>query len=215
MFKFFIKKFWLPISTITIVVFALIIINFLNSNTKSTQSLQAPTTITPTPYYKSGPLNSTTERIYPLQKTIINITQDSDIQALPDIIKTEILPNGEKRYSLTSPVPLSRPNLILTQNGVAIFERIITNEANPSSKDYATVSEYKNLFGNPEKTIKGSKYYGNFMNTYVYSSRGFAFIGNPNTDETYEVQTFVPMSADQYMKQYGQDIDLSPPPGGP
>lgn len=211
----FTKKFWFSLLATILFVVAIMIIGSMNSGNKKTQNPSTVPITTPTPYYKAGSQNSTTEKIYSLQKTIINSTQDSQIKNLPDIIKTETLTNGERKYSLNSPVPISRPNLILTKNGVSIFERTITNETDPNSKDYIAISQYQSIFGDPDKVIKRSKYYGDFMNTYIYASRGFALIGNPNTDEVYEVQAFVPMSTDQYVQQYGQDLDLNPVPKGP
>lgn len=209
---YFIKKNWIFFA-IMLVITALVVFTGISQKPQKKPSFNDIPTATPTPFYKSSS-NSTTQKIYSLQKTIINNTKDSEIQGLPDVIKTETLPNNTKEYLLNSPASLSRPNKIITQNGIVRYEQIITDETNPASVTYATISRYKNVFGNPEKAIKGSRYYGSFMNTYIYASRGFALIGNPYTDEVFEVQTFVPTIVDKYIENYGQDIDLMPAPGG-
>jgi hypothetical protein len=89
--------------------------------------------------------------------------------------------------------------LIVKNEDEVIFSRTINSESHP----LATVIVYQQAYGEPEKIIKGSKVYGAQAATYVYASIGLAFIANQQTGTTYEEQTFSFMSADEYLKLYG------------
>lgn len=153
--------------------------------------------ITPTPIQK-------TQKVSLIQKTIIGQTANNEIDKLPSIQKKEVLPNGDIKYELSAFIP-QRPNEIITHNNVAIFERIDVPE-NPGQVGYITIAQMTSKYGQPEKIFKGSSFFGPFESTYVYSNLGFAFIGNPYTDEVHEIQVFTSISVDQYVKTYGSDI---------
>lgn len=140
-----------------------------------------------------------------IQYTFIGDTTQEEVEKLPTIEKKEVLPDGTTRYSLKSPL-ISRKNEILTKDGSVIFERILVPES-PSAKGYAKISEYKSRFGQPEQTIRGSRFYGELFSTLIYAKNGFTLIGNTRTDEVFEIQHFSPMSIEEYKRLYGNDID--------
>lgn len=150
----------------------------------------------------------------PLQKTSINETTKTTIEKLPGLINVQGLPDGSIQYNYSSQIP-QRPNMIITKNNVAIFERDLLPE-DPDAKGYAKISDYIKKLGEPEKIIQGSKFYGPFISTYIYSSKGLAIIGNSNTDEAYEIQTFSPLTPDNYINTFGSDISqITPQPEAP
>lgn len=145
------------------------------------------------------------------KKTIIGkkITQETEKKL--DIINKEASGEETLIYSLNSKNPL-RTDQIITQNEKIVFERIYIPE-DPSDPNHLLISVMIAKYGQPEKVIQGSKLWGPFMNTYIYNNTGMAFIGNPNTDEVYELQNFTPLSLDEYIRRYGDDIDETPPGG--
>lgn len=148
------------------------------------------------------------DQIIPTQSTIIGKKIKPETEKKLDIIKKEASDEGKIIYSLNSKNPL-RTDQIITQNEKIIFERIYIPE-DPSDPNHLLISVMIAKHGQPEKTIQGSKLWGPFMKTYIYNSLGVAFIGNPNTNEVYELQNFTPLSVDEYIKSYGDDIDETP-----
>ena len=124
----------------------------------------------------------------------------SDAVSLPKTYqKKESLPDGSTAYSYNSGNP-SRPHLeISSSDDQIVFSRAVASKDFPLS----TISTYNEAYGGPDKTITGSKIYGKNAVTLIYASVGVAIIGDPQTDEVFEKQTFVPMTADQYIQKYG------------
>lgn len=148
----------------------------------------------PTKYILKDPIT-----IPSFQKTIIGKTTTQEIETIPGITKTP-----DSNYSYSSYL-VQRPNEIKIENNTASFERVLV-PISPSDPNFTTISQLSQQFGPPDQTVRGSKYYGDFPNTYIYATQGMAFIGNPNTDEVYEIQFFTPMTPDEYKKKYGQEI---------
>lgn len=162
--------------------------------------------------YKASPTPTPTQEgttqlhtnVSPLQKTEIGITTEDQVAKLPGLLDVESLPNGQTKYNFGSPLT-SRNNEILVLDGVVIYERALT-PVSPSSIGYTTISEILRTFGDPEEMIVGSRFYGWPLRHYIYSTQGFSFIGNPNSDEVYEFSFFEPITTSEYKALYGQDI---------
>lgn len=138
-------------------------------------------------------------------------TEDLDKQLNKDELKEkQILSNKETIYKLNSILP-QRPNEIKTENGVAVFERIIIPADNPNAPGHVKISQMLAMFGQPDTIIQGSQFYGKFSSTYIYGKKGLAFIGNSNTNDVYEVHLFVPMTVEEYIKKHGGDIKEGKP----
>lgn len=152
----------------------------------------------------------TTTSISPLQKTIIGQTTSDQIKSNFSIIEEKQLPDGSTAYSIPSPLT-SRPIEIRTKEDVVVFERELT-PVDSIDPGYSTITFFQNEYGEPDEVFKGSLYYGSYLEHLIYSSRGFTLIANPNTDEVFEIHFFEPMSVEEYVKMYGDDIDLEPKP---
>lgn len=144
------------------------------------------------------------QRISVIQKSAIEKTTEREVADMPGLENKSTLADGSTRYTFNSPL-LSRKNEIITKDGTAVFERIIVPE---KSKDpgYARISAFISRYGQPQKTIKGSVFYGELISTFIYADKGFTLIGNPRTDEVFEIQIYAPMPIDQYSQQFGEDI---------
>lgn len=145
------------------------------------------------------------------QRSIIGKKITPDTEQKLDIIEKQATDEGKFIYSLKSQNAI-RTDQIITQDEQIIFERFYIPE-NPNDPNHLLISAQLKKYGNPEKVITGSKLWGPFINTYIYNSKGVAFIGNPNTDEVYELQNFTPLPIDEYIRLYGDDIDDTPPGG--
>lgn len=151
--------------------------------------------------------------ISPLQVTEVGkpLTKEPDMSDTIQDKKTQA--DGSTVYTFPSPVSVRSDQVITNNENIVTFERILT----PEYKDeigYATISEYLTRFGTPEKIIRGSKFYGWYVQTYIYASSGFTFIGNPNTDEIYEFHKYIPMSVESYTQKYGEDLNPGALPAG-
>ncbi len=155
--------------------------------------------------------SSTQHKISPTQKTIIEKTTKNEVEDLPGIIGKATLSDGATRYTFSSPL-ISRKNEVIVKDNQVIFERILVPE---SSKDpgYVRISQYEKEYGKPQQTIRGSRFYGNLIRTYIYANKGFALIGNPITDEVFEIHTFNPTTVENYIQEFGEDIDKDAPAG--
>lgn len=162
---------------------------------------------TPNEGINSVPKSST----LPLQKAKIGQKLPSKIENNFNIINKEATDAGKVIYSLDSQNPI-RTDQIITQNNQVIFQRVYIPE-NPNDPNHLLISNMISEYGATEKTVQGSKLWGPFITLYIYSNKGIAFIGNPNTDEVYELQTFSPLSVEEYIQKYGDDINQTPPHG--
>lgn len=111
---------------------------------------------------------------------------------------------GKKSYAVSSPL-ITRTNTLVTDNSNTIlFKRTIFLSSNVTLPRFG---EYTKKYGQPEKEVVGSKYYGSTMVTKIYARQGVTLIGNPNTQEVYELQEYTSMSVEEYISTYGDDID--------
>lgn len=133
----------------------------------------------------------------------IGETLASDIEKLPGLVETKTLASGVKQFYFTSTDAL-RNNLVETEDDKAVFKRVVS----VTTADYQTpnINTYTQSYGNPESEFTGSKRYGPYMKTYVYPSKGFALIFNPYTEEVFEIQSFKPVSFEEYRSRWGEDI---------
>lgn len=136
-------------------------------------------------------------------KTVVGSTPEKDVLTYPGLIKEEKIDSNTILFTFNGPFSY-RNNEIITRNGVVVYEKNITTDY---SLRHPSISDFLNQYGPGEKEILGSKKYGRFAKTYIYASKGFAFIGNPSTDEVDEFQAFLPTTLEEYFKNWGKDID--------
>lgn len=143
-------------------------------------------------------------KISVLQKSEIGKTTSEEVEKKYEILKKQTLEDGGARYSIASSLD-ARPNEIVLRNNRATFERtiLLTDDL---SFQYPKSSELIQQFGQPNKIIQGSSFYGYNVKTYIYPDLGLAFIAEEGSENVFEVQTFIPVSFDEYMQKYGGDI---------
>lgn len=200
----------LTIVAFLLVMFVIALTVLLSRNPDQISDQEQTLLVTPTPYASLTDALSS-GRFSPIQKTEITETTSEEVERFPDIIGKEELQNNMMLYSLESSFP-TRENQIITQDETVIFERILT-PVKSSAPGYARISDYTTLLGDPEEFIRGSHHYGPFIYTYIYASEGLAIIGNPVTDEAFEIHQFTPMSVEDYIQEFGDDIDEDAPEG--
>lgn len=161
-----------------------------------------------TPYPRLTGLPSGDTQISPLKRVSAGQTlTETAARSLPGYTGKKVIDDNHTIFSLKSQF-VARTNEIRTTKNSVVFEREIAPD-NPKDPAYAKVSDYKKKYGEPEKIIKGSKFYGEIMSTYIYARLGFAFIGNSYTDEIQEFHFFTPTTLYDYITNYGEDIDSS------
>lgn len=141
------------------------------------------------------------DALTPLFKSKIGQTTDNEISSNPDLLNKVAL--GNKTVYSFKPSPNLVGNQVITENGKAVFEKGTIVEAESKLHLF---SDYVNRYGQPEAEYTGSNTYGKFEKTYVYASLGFALKVNPFTREVHEVQKFAPLSVNEYLEKWGDDI---------
>lgn len=164
----------------------------------------APTSTTPTPV-QIRQFQKSTGKLSPLQQTIIKKTTESEIQKTYGIEKIRTLPNNTTEYILPSSFS-KLPQQIIVKNGVVVYEEIVTPK-DPTKEGFVRLSDFTRAFGTPDSDVRGSKRYGWWMHTYIYPGKGIAVLADPETDIIYEIRIFVPTTLEEYIKQYGNDLD--------
>lgn len=177
---------------------------------------ETPTTIFPTPtpvqINKPSSLSTSTYEFSPFQKTQIGKTTEQEAVAKTTVLKKEALSDGSVKYDVPS-VNALQPDQIISKNGIVIYEK--TSTFTNKQGGFPKLSSLVNLFNPSEMELRSHPFYGPFVTTYIFAYKGLAIVGNPNTDEVYEVQRFSPQSIDSYLKIYGKDLSLTPTPPGP
>lgn len=147
------------------------------------------------------------KQVSPLQKTQIGKTSIEDVQKLPTVLNKETLPNGSVKFTLKSEVSPRNDEVIIKDKAVVLEKRSLP--LNPDVIGFTSIPQMESEYGKPEKVIASTINYGPFSSTYIYASRGFAFIGNPNNNTVFELQFFSPTSVDEYIRLYGDNIGPS------
>lgn len=139
----------------------------------------------------------------PAPSSNIGKTTAEELRARPGLISEVKTSENGSEFSFDSGLYL-HPDVVETTDNVVSYEAvtIVPNEGatTPHMVDYLA------KYGDPELIVEGSKRYGPFFRTYVYPSLGFAFVGNPATDEIYEFEYFAPMTTEQYSTTYGESF---------
>jgi hypothetical protein len=183
-----------------IAIITLVMVLFLWSFIPQSPITNQPSLALPTPILVNG-----AARIPGLQKTSIGNTTTEDVLKIPNVIQV-----NDSEYAYPSEL-ITRSNKISTSKDVVIFERVEV-PVDPSDPKHKTIEQMITVFGDPDNILPGSNYFGNFVSTYIYASKGMAFVGNPNTSEIYEMLFFKPTSVSEYLNKYGEDIPSNPSP---
>lgn len=189
----------IPKKTFWLVIFLLILVTGLTAAAFLNRQ-QGKQSLLPRPVVYQSPTPST--HLTNLQITQIGLTTPQDLASKYPSASREVLGSGDQRYTIPSQID-TRPNEVLFHGDKAVFERTIIVQSQDKT---LTISGLIASLGQPEKIAPGSKFYGYYLKTYIYASKGIAFIGIPDINEVFELQSFVPSSIDEYMRNYGEDI---------
>ncbi|MBI4038670.1 hypothetical protein HY384_01790 [Candidatus Daviesbacteria bacterium] len=184
--------------------FSAIMIIYLLINPVKKPANKILNNIEPPVYIQADIKNNPNFKVY--LETKVGQTTEEQISSLPGRKSINTLPNNTTEYLFTSPYS-HLDNVAITQNRLLIYKKVITILPNTP---LPMISAYTNQYGPPDSEYTGSLNHGRVAKTYVYASKGFAIVGNPNTDEVYEIQTFIPLSVDEYLRLWGQDIKKYP-----
>lgn len=192
------KKIYLIASVILgTIIFAIFIVLILARFSKP----QNNTPVVEVPNPTAFPINHSSSTI-PYVKTIIGKTTEEEVKELPNLKEIKQLPDDKTDYLYTTKSKLRNSEIIVKDNLVVFEKSVLISDANT----HPTLSPFFEKYGTPEKEVKGSQRYGAFAKTYIYASKGFTLIGNPDTDELLEIHTFYPTTPDQYISLWGSDI---------
>lgn len=148
----------------------------------------------------------TNNPLYPYLTTKINQTGEGELQSLPNFKTKSVGADGTSQYLYSSDFN-NRDDLIIVNQGVVVFERRITRVENDK---LPLLSDFSSKYGPAAVEKFGPIFYGDFVKTYVYPDKGFALVANPYLKEVGEVQTFVPMTAEQYLNTWGKELKDQP-----
>lgn len=177
---------------------------FINLVTPQKQE-QAPISTDPKVIYPKPPSQETIRQEKTYSAIKIGETTSEDIKKLPEL-KSEQVKGNLTEFSFKS--ARFNDNTVITENNIVVFKKIITID--PDTWQHPPLSSYLSAYGSSEAEFTGSNLYGPVFKTYVYPSKGLAFIGNPFPDELYEIQVFEPTTLEVYRSKWGTDINETP-----
>jgi hypothetical protein len=129
--------------------------------------------------------------------------EEEDLSKLQGLITKEALADGTTKYIVQSTNP-NRPEIYIAYNDHNIlFERDIISPRYP-----VQITDYTKPYGQPERMITGSIFYGPNTQTLIYAKEGMVIVGNPAKNQVYEQHLFEPMTVAEYIQKYGDDIPV-------
>ncbi|PIY94318.1 MAG: hypothetical protein COX78_01550 [Candidatus Levybacteria bacterium CG_4_10_14_0_2_um_filter_35_8] len=120
------------------------------------------------------------------------------LETRTDIQERKTFPDGTIEYLFGASFS-ARPDLAKTSDKEILFQRVAVSPEYPLA-----LSDFTNLYGQPERIIEGPIFYGVGINTYIYAKYGFAIVANPTTNNVLEEQIFSSMTVDNYLQKYKQ-----------
>jgi len=131
-----------------------------------------------------------------------------NLETLPNFESKKDLENGNIEYAYASEDPY-RDDLVITSGEKIVYERTLTvkdNQALPK------LDEFTEEYGTPDQELFGPEYYGAPFKTYIYLSKGVAFVANSATLEVREIHRFTPTNLEDYLAKWGQDLSTTQQP---
>ncbi|HSW47787.1 MAG TPA: hypothetical protein VLG67_01790 [Candidatus Saccharimonadales bacterium] len=140
-----------------------------------------------------------------INKVNPDLGNKNPLDSRPGLIKKEALQGNATKYTFNSG-QADHPNIIITNsNNNIVFQSTITDPSLPIK-----ISDYTESYGQPKFIFIGTKSYGSQSRIYIYAELGIAFIADPQTGNVLEQQVFNPTKVDDYVRNYGQDIQAQP-----
>jgi len=191
-----------PILLLMIVLglFLLITLAILSSSSPQEELPQEETS--PKVIYPQPPSGQASSQQRTYETIKIGETTSEEVKKLPEL-KGEQVKGNQIEFAFKS--GRFNDNTVITENGVVVFKKIVT--VDQQTWQHPPLSSYLGAYGKPEAEFTGSNTYGSRFKTYIFPSKGLAFIGNPVPDELYEIQVFEPTTLEQYRSKWGQDIN--------
>lgn len=189
------KNFLYIVIPLVIFTFFIVIIQITSTSPqKFTHSKIPPTTtiVTPTPIndtYKYATLKD--EASYDPEYSV-------DQNELGSLEKQETLIDGTTKFTLLS-TNLPRKNIVIVAGDELVFRRSV----NPIN-DSQPLEPFLTLYGNPDKIIEGSTYYGNDHKKYIFAKLGFTLIVN-SVDRVVEQHFYIPTTPENYLNRFGSE----------
>jgi hypothetical protein len=194
------KILYLSVAGVLILGYIFLSIFFIRQNVADPES---PDTL-PSP----TPVNiPTTERRTPLQKTSVGKTTAREIEKSGSVI-SKIERDGQVVYRMRSASP-GKTDEIITRNEIVISERIDT--FNKSAGTPPKLQVYRNLFGQPDVVLKEVSPLGKYISANVYATHGVTVFFNRHTGTVYQIHNYLPMTEEEYRRQYAEYIQPAPP----
>lgn len=194
--------FFLIAGTMLVFVFIGAFSSFFNSTSKNI-IVDKKVDITPSPSL-SNTQETALGKDSPLERTEIGKTTEQEVKKMSGIL-------GKKRegditiYLIRSSEP-GEIDEIRTRNGIVIFEKTSTETA---TAPLPNLDQIFSKYGKPEY-VKDKVGEGFYMSAYIYPSKGIAIYANRYTKSVYEIQRFIPMSLEDYVRQYGENLSPAP-----
>lgn len=165
--------------------------------TVSLTQLPTPKTQNPSPI-PQVPMVSTLQKTQPGKTTTAQLAT-----LLSNAEKNQLADNQESfEYFNSSPI---RPNQVITRDNNVVFEKVIL-PLDKNDPNYIRLDSALTTYGQPSQIIEGSYTYGPATSLYLFSSKGIALVGNPFTNTLFEIHTFVPITNERYLEQFGKEF---------
>lgn len=131
---------------------------------------------------------------------------EQNLQNSANLLNKRILPDGSTEYTVKSKFA-SRDNILIIKDKVFLFKREITIN---DKLIHPKLTDYLKTYGNPDKILTGSKFFGPYQKFYLYPAKGFVLSANPGTDEIDEIYSFVPTTEENFLQKWGEDYFPNP-----
>ena len=116
-----------------------------------------------------------------------------------ELLSRETLKDGSIKYNFSPNFSFARNTVIITKNNQIVYERIAT------FPPYPRITDFTDLYGQPELTIAGY-FYGESSEIFSYPSLGFSITYNPSTENVLELQVFPKTTVEKYKEKYENDL---------
>ncbi len=187
--------------------FIFVLLMFLGAISQKGTPVKNDEQILPTKVPIGRPESRSNKPINDLQNVIAGVTTQEDVKKIPGIVVVSET-NTSGVYALPSIIN-SRPHKISTRAGFAVDERIVLPERE-GQEGFATISSITEKYGQPERVLAGSSFYGDYTSRYLYPAKGLFFIVNTNTNEVFEILHFTPMNLADFVNNYPEETTTIP-----
>ena len=149
------------------------------------------------------------KRISPLQKTVLGGRFAKSFSGFRGLNLQEQSKDGDRTTYTYASAFKFRDNIVMTRQGVVEFERLVLPQ-NPNQMGFSTMSYFKQQFGTPDMILRKPTFFGQ-RDIYIYSTKGFAVVGDTESGQAYELDVFDPTGHVDFWSTYGEKLGPLPP----